>query len=156
MPTDDLDPRRDRLLDDRRLLGGIDRAENDAVRLQGDGLRQRRRARRDRTLSIEDAKIPADRLGGFLGAVADAAGAAVLLVGRDIDDQLLALRLRTGGRAGPARDRRRRLGDIVLGHLHIGIVGRLSGNDGQSDDHAAEANRPPADQTKLRHPGTSL
>ena len=72
MPADDLDACRDRLLDDRRLLGGVDRAENDAVGLQRDRLGQRGRARRDRALPVEDAEVPADRLGGLLGAIADA------------------------------------------------------------------------------------
>ena len=48
------------------------------------------------------------RLGRLLRAVADALGAAVPLVGRDVDDQLPALRLRTGGRAGPFGHRRGR------------------------------------------------
>ena len=107
-----------------------------------DRLRQRGRTRRHRALPVEDAEIPADRLGGFLGAVADAAGAAVVLVGRDIDDELLALRLRAAGRAGPARDRRRRLRDVVLRHLSYRHRRPLAPATMGSATIAAEASKP--------------
>ena len=89
VPADDLDALGDGLLDQRRLLARVDGAEDDAVGLQRDGLGQRRGAGRRRALAVEDAEIPADRLGRFLGAVADAVRAAVALVGRDVDDQLV-------------------------------------------------------------------
>jgi hypothetical protein len=43
MPADDLDPSLVRLLDQRCLFGGVDAAQHDAVRLQGDGLTHGRR-----------------------------------------------------------------------------------------------------------------
>src|ERR1700730_15947973 len=60
---------------------------------------------------------------------AEAAGPAVALIGRGIDDHLLALRLRAAGRAVPGRHRSRGLGNIVLGHLHEVIVGGLRADD---------------------------
>ena len=89
MPADDLDALGDRLLDQRRLLAGVDGAEDDAVRLQRDRLGQRRGAGRRRALAVEQAELPADRLGRFLGAVADAERAAVALVVRHVDDELV-------------------------------------------------------------------
>ena len=94
VPADDLDAELRGLLDHRRLLVRVDGAEDDAVRLQRDRLVQRRGALRHRALAVEDAEVPADDLGRFLRAVADALRAAVALVGGDVDDQLLALRLR--------------------------------------------------------------
>ena len=121
------------------------------VGLQSDRLGQRGRTRGDRALPVEDAEIPAHRLGGLLSAIADALSAAVLLVGRDVDDQLPALRLWTGGRTGPGRDRRGRLRDVFLGHFHERVIGRLGRDDGQSDD-CRRSQQAPANQTKSQHP----
>ena len=151
VPTDDLDPCRDRLLDDWRLLGGVDRAENNASGLQSDRLGQRGRTRGDRALPVEDAEIPAHCLGGLLSAIADSLSSAVLLVGRDVDDQLPGLRLWAGGRTGPGRDWRGRLRDVFLGHCHERIISRLGQDDRQCDD-CRRSQQAPANQTKTQHP----
>jgi len=101
MPADDLDACRDRLLDQRRLLARVDRAEDDPGRLQRDGLRQGRCAGGGLTLAVEQSEVPADSLRCLCRAVADALSAAVTLIVRHIDDKLARLCLRAGGRTGP-------------------------------------------------------
>jgi hypothetical protein len=110
-------------LDDGRLFGGIDRAEDDAVGFQGDRLVERGGPLLDRALAVQDAEIPPHHLGRLLRAIADALGSAIALVGRDVDDELLALCLRAGGGTGPSRAGRRHLGDIRLRLHQISIVG---------------------------------
>ena len=101
VPADDLDPGGGGLLEQGLLLLAVDADIQDAVGLHCDRLRQGGCVPGHGALAIELAHVPAHRLGRFRGAVARALGAAVALIGRDNDDQLLALRLRTRRRAIP-------------------------------------------------------
>src|SRR5271167_2852667 len=88
MPADDLDPRLHRLFNLRRLFDGIGAAENDAVGLERDRLGHRRGAPGNRSLPVENAEVPTDRLGRLRRAVADALRTAIPLISRHVDDEL--------------------------------------------------------------------
>ena len=126
---------------ERRLLAGVDRAEDDAVGLERDGLRHRRGAGRGRALAVEQAELPADRLGRLLGAFADAVGAAVALVVRDVDDQLVGLGLRAGGRAGPFGHRRGDRLDVGLRLVHESVL-RARAADARAQDRGGGQEQP--------------
>ena len=88
--------------------------------------------------------------GRFLGAVADALRAAVALVVRHVDDELVRLRLRAGGRAGPFGHRRGDRLDIGLRLRHEGVVLRPGAAGAQPEDRGRGEKRPTG-HTKSRH-----
>ena len=81
VPADDLDAGGGGLLEQRRLLLAVDAGVENAGRLHGDRLLQSRGATGHRALAVELANLPAERLGGFRGAVGGALRAAVAPVG---------------------------------------------------------------------------
>src|SRR4051812_12589646 len=101
MPRDQLDASLVGLLESGLLLGRVEADDQDAVRLERDGLVKGGGAARDRADAVKHADIPADNLGGLAGGVYGAAHAAILqIVGHDGDDLTLG-GLWTGGRPIP-------------------------------------------------------
>ena len=155
VPADDLDPGLGGLLDHRRLLVGVDAAEDDDVRLQRDRLVERAGAAGDGGLAVERAGLPADGLGGLLDAFAGTAGAAVALIGRDVDDQLAGLGLRAVRRARPWRVGLRELlhDRLRVGHAVIGLGRGRSSRQGhragqqQHSQHASSSHCRTCSQT---------
>ena len=115
------------------LLDRVESRDDDAVRLQGDGLVESRRARRNLTLAVDDQELPADRPGRLLDPVGDAGRAAVPQVAAEIDDRLVGRRGRTGGRPVPRARPLDRRGDPGLGGVHD-VVGSGPPDGGERHD----------------------
>jgi hypothetical protein len=104
MPGDERDAGGLRLLQRRRLFDSVKAVDDDAVRLQGHGLAEGRRAAADRTGAVENLDLPADRGSGLLYAGGDAKNATVLQIAGEHDDGLAVLHLRPGRRPIPGAD----------------------------------------------------
>ena len=115
MPANDLDALGQSRRDGCLLRRGVNRAEPDAIRLQGDCLIDGGRLTVGGALAIDQTKLPTQCVAGFLDAIAHAECTAVALVLGWIDDEFAWLRRRSVGWTVPGRDVRRRCGNQCLG-----------------------------------------
>ncbi|MOA40423.1 hypothetical protein D3C78_1622970 [compost metagenome] len=107
---------------------GIEAAEDDAVRLQREGLVQCRRTSRNTALAVQHAKLPANRLGSVLHTFADAQHAAIAQVRGNKQYLLIGLSGRTTDWPAPVVPRLSRIGDPLLG-LCDEVIGKRRSHD---------------------------